>query len=288
MPRDPAGGGPSLSLAFPKPGRTMKIVLGVLAGAAVLGAVVSNWLPGSPEALTWFTYDVGSFSRPWTLVTSGLVTSPREPAHVLFALFGLYIFGTDLEKRWGAGRFVRFLIVSVLLGNVVVTGVDLAFMVSGASIFHPGAVFGPGAAVAGLAAAWARERADERVALFLLPPMSGRTLFWVTVGFFCGVSILFSQQTPHGAFAPVGGVLAGVLLTGSAGRPSPLRSFWLRLRLGSLKRQKKALTVEDILESKPRPAKRPLRGGPPLRVLEGGLDDDLKNRKPPKDKRHLN
>jgi hypothetical protein len=30
------------------------------------------------------------------------------------------------------------------------------------------------------------------------------------------------------------------------------------------------------------------RGGPPLRVVVGGLDEDLEKRKPPKDKRYLN
>ena len=38
----------------------------------------------------------------------------------------------------------------------------------------------------------------------------------------------------------------------------------------------------------PRAPKRSSKGGPPLRVVQGGLDDDLKNRKPPKDKRYLN
>jgi hypothetical protein len=54
-----------------------------------------------------------------------------------------------------------------------------------------------------------------------------------------------------------------------------------------MRRQGNALTVESLTGSdRPRAPKR--KGGPPLRVVQGGLDDDLKNRKPPKDKRYLN
>ena len=63
-------------------------------------------------------------------------------------------------------------------------------------------------------------------------------------------------------------------------------------RLGerTSRRKGSAVSVESILDpreaTRPRAAKR--KGGPPLRVVPGGLEDDLKNRKPPKDKRFLN
>ena len=44
--------------------------------------------------------------------------------------------------------------------------------------------------------------------------------------------------------------------------------------------------VEDVLE--PKPKRRPRPGAPPLRVVSGGLEDVLKKRTPPKDKRYLN
>jgi hypothetical protein len=74
-----------------------------------------------------------------------------------------------------------------------------------------------------------------------------------------------------------------------------MRTLYLKAKLAFLRRQRGALRVEDVLaqgtssrraQSSPRRASRP--GAPPLRVVQGGLDDVLKNRKPPKDKRYLN
>jgi hypothetical protein len=51
------------------------------------------------------------------------------------------------------------------------------------------------------------------------------------------------------------------------------------------------ITVEQLLSDdppRPRPSVRRSGKAPPLRVVPGGLEDDLKNRKPPKDKRYLN
>jgi hypothetical protein len=92
------------------------------------------------------------------------------------------------------------------------------------------------------------------------------------------------QGTPEGAASLFGGILSGILFGGT---PSVVRSAWLRVKLAFMRRQGHALTVESITGSdRPRAPKR--KGGPPLRVVQGGLEDDLKNRKPPKDKRYLN
>jgi hypothetical protein len=123
--------------------------------------------------------------------------------------------------------------------------------------------------------------------MFFLP-MSGKTLYWLTIGLAL-LSLLFLQGTPEGALAPLGGIATGILL---AGNPSPVRALWLRFRLGRLRRQGGGITVEQLLEgdTPARPRTTPRRGGkaPPLRIVQGGLEEDLKNRKPPKDKRYLN
>jgi hypothetical protein len=74
------------------------------------------------------------------------------------------------------------------------------------------------------------------------------------------------------------------------GTPSPMRSVWLRVKLALLRRKGHTLTVESITGGgeRPRAPKRSSKSGPPLRIVQGGLDEDLKNRKPPKDKRYLN
>jgi DNA-binding transcriptional LysR family regulator len=88
---------------------------------------------------------------------------------------------------------------------------------------------------------------------------------------------------PEGVVAPFGGLIAGLLFGGT---PSLARTAWLHARLALLRRQSPNVRVQDILSRKP--SRRPRPGAPPLRVVPGGLEEALKKRTPPKDKRYLN
>jgi membrane associated rhomboid family serine protease len=284
-----------IAAALPRPGPTLKVVLGLIAAFAVIGAVVVHWIPGGPagaELYSWLAFQPtellkgGSFPRFWTLVTSGLLTHPEGISHVLWSLLGLYFLAPDLEKRWGGARLIRFLLVSVLIGNLTVLAGT--FLPIGKGVLHPPLVVGPWAAITAIIVAWSKEHAQRQIRFMFVLPMTGRTLFWITVGFAL-LSIVFLQGTPEGALAPFGGVLSGLAFSGS---PSPVRALWLRLRLRSLRRRG-GVTVEDLLDDgapRPRTSSKRTAGGkvPALRILQGGLEEDLKNRKPPKDKRYLN
>lgn len=281
--------GEVVSAAFPRPGRALKAVLIATAVVAIAGAVVVNWAPGGKAGFDIFdavAFDPHRPERVWTWLTSGVLTNPKGFGHALWSLLGLYFLTTDLEKRWGGARLLRFLGASVVLGNLTVLAVSYVPLKN--EIFHPGIAFGPMAAITATAMAWAKENATRQIRLFFFLPISGRTLFWITIGF-AVLALLFMQGAPEGAAAPFGGILAGMALGGT---PSPVHSIWLRLRLARLRRQKHTLTVDSITgapsSDRPRAPKRSSKGGPPLRIVQGGLEEDLKNRKPPKDKRYLN
>jgi len=280
--------------ALPRPGPVLKVILGLIAALAVVSAIVVNWAPGGTrgeEMFLWLAFEPqryleGGFPRVWTLVTSGFLTNPNGVSHAIWSLVGLYFLTTDLEKRWGSARLLRFLGLSVLLGNVfVLAGTFLPIQ---KQVFHPAIAIGPLAAITATAIAWSKDNAHRQIRFMMFLPMSGKTLYWLTIGV-AVLSLLFLQGAPEGALAPIGGVVAGILF---AGTPSPVRSLWLRLKLGSLRRRGGGITVEDLLrgDDLPRPPTTTRRTGkaPPLRILQGGLEEDLKNRKPPKDKRYLN
>lgn len=275
--------------AFPKPGRALKAVLAVIGASALAGAIVVNWAPGPPvgqHLFEWLAFEPDKvLTRPWTLLTSGVLTNPIGIMHALWSLLGLYFLTTDLEDRWGAPRLLRFLAASVIVGNLTVLAAWSLPLST--RLFHPAICFGPIAAITATAIAWSKENRDRKFLLFFVLPLSGRTLFWLTLGISV-LSLVFQQGTYEGAVAPLGGVFAGMLF---GGNPSPVRSVWLRLKLALLRRKAGGgLTVESITGGKPSHAARPKRSskGPPLRVVYGGLEDELKNRKPPKDKRYLN
>ena len=273
-----------IAAALPRPGRALKAVLALIAIFAVVGAILSVWVPGGSKVLAWLVFvPSDALARPWTFVTSGLLTGGLS--HALYSLIGLYFLTPDLEKRWGGGRLVRFLVLSVVFGNLAVLGASHIRLPQ--EIFHPDSTYGPLVMVTATAIAWSKENAHRQIRFMFFIPMSGRTLFWLTIGIAL-MTILFAASAPEGVFGPLGGCVAGMLFGGT---PSPARSAWLRLKLAFLRRGGGGnVSVESILDdppSRPRPtAKR--KGGPPLRVVPGGLEDELKNRKPPKDKRYLN
>ncbi len=275
--------GPQVSVAFPRPGRALWTVLATMAALGIVTALMTTWGGGAESVFGLLVYEPSRplWQQPWTILTSGLLTSPASFGHLLFALVGIYFLGAPLEKRWGAWRFVRFLALAVIVGNLATMLVGRLFP-GAPDRFHPEYAFGPAAAITAIAVAWAREYSDSTVQLFMVLPIRGRTLFWLTVGF-CVLDLVYPAGMPEGVVAPFGGLAVGLLFAGS---PSLVRSTWLHLRLALLRRQSGSVRVEDVLARKP--TRRARSGAPPLRVVSGGLEEVLKKRTPPKDKRYLN
>jgi membrane associated rhomboid family serine protease len=67
-------------------------------------------------------WDTGLF-RPWQLITYAFLHGGLT--HLAFNMFGLWMFGSELERVWGARRMMNFYGVSVLvaaLAQLLVTG----------------------------------------------------------------------------------------------------------------------------------------------------------------------
>jgi membrane associated rhomboid family serine protease len=276
---------PQVMLGFPKPGRALKVVLVAILVLGIFNALLATWVPHGEQVFAALVCDFGKLreGQLWRIVSSGLLTSPDHYGHLFFTLLGLYFLAPDLEKRWGDGRFLRFIGLAVITGNLAVLAVDLLTPDSAQGRFHPQAAYGASAAIAAVAVAWSRLNADRTVNIFFVLPMRGRWLLWVTLAF-CVLDLIYPTAVPEGIVAPFGGVAVGLLLGGT---PSLLRTGWLHLKLAVLRRRAGSLTVDDVLSAKPRRRPRP-SSGPPLRVVQGGLEDALKKRTPPKDKRYLN
>ena len=279
-----------LSQALPRPGPALKAVLIVIGVTWVLSALLVNWVPGGGavfEKLVCST-DTVLAGQVWRLLTAALLTSPGSISHPAFTLIGLYFLSPDLERRWGSARFLRFLALSAVAGFLMAIGFDL-IAPANAPVLHPHIMFGASAAISATAIAWSMANAHLQVRLFMMIPISGRALFWVTIGF-CFLGLLSGGTLTEGAVAPFGGVLTALLL---GGNPSPLRTLYLRIKLAFLRGRTRGVPSAHSIANAPssRPGttgRRPRAGGPPLRVVPGGLEDELKKRKPPKDKRYLN
>jgi membrane associated rhomboid family serine protease len=272
-----------VTFAFPRPGRALKVVLIVIAALGLFEALLATWIPGGEQLFLWLACDVEKVmhGQVWRLLTSGLLTSPESPMHLVFTLIGLYFFSPDLERRWGSWRFVRFLALAVIVGNL--TAIAVGFIAPmHAARFHPALMFGASAATSAVALAWAQMNADAQAYLWFFP-VRGKVFFWLTIGF-CALNLIYPTGIPEGVAAPFGGILVALVL---GGQPSLVRTLYLRAKLFLLRRKSNALRVEDVLRGTP-PTRKPRASSPPLRIVQGGLEDVLRKRKPPKDKRYLN
>ncbi|MGH7330835.1 MAG: rhomboid family intramembrane serine protease, partial [Polyangiaceae bacterium] len=210
-----------VSFALPRIGPALRGVLIAIGVVGIVEAILIAYVPHGVEyfkALACIKEKVLQ-GQVWRLLTAGLLTSPESMGHLIFTLIGLYFLSPDLEKTWGPWRFLRFLAISVVLGFVFTIGLDVISGTGGPAFFHPPLTFGGGAAITAVAIAWSEMHRDQQVQLFFFLPMSGRILFWVTIGFSV-LGLVYPSSVPEGAFAPFAGIITGMLLGGT---PSVLR-----------------------------------------------------------------
>jgi membrane associated rhomboid family serine protease len=256
----------NVSFSFPKPGKGLVGVMLFITVVWVALAVGGNYADADIAAIT--TPFVGSTARPyevWRLVTATFIhdpSGPGSPGHLVTTLLGLYFLGTPLEERWGTRRTLFFLIGSAAFAFFLQTVAGLVPWLAKPTFY------GGLGMVEAVAVAWALSARGQTVRLFFVLPVTPMML--VAFIFIMSVLNLLARNQPQeGLVTPFGGMLAGYLFADG----SPLRRWWLGLRLKKLQQQTAQIRAQS---SKSR------AGGPPLRVIHGGGKD------PPKDKRFLN
>jgi membrane associated rhomboid family serine protease len=79
---------------------------------------------GLPQSLVadWFAVQGQTLVQPWMwwrFLTYGFVHDTSGITHVLFNMFGLYVFGRDVEHRMGQMEFLRFYLLAIVVGGIV-------------------------------------------------------------------------------------------------------------------------------------------------------------------------
>lgn len=171
------------------------IVINVLVflGQAGLG------LPVAPLAL----WPLGPQFMPWQVVTYAFVHAGLP--HLLFNMFGLYMFGADLERVWGPRRFLNYYLICALSAAVAQLGVT---SLTGA--YYP--TVGASGALFGLLLAYAM-LFPRRTIMPLFPPIPMRAPVFVAV--YGALELLLGVTgTLAGIahFAHLGGMAGGYLV----------------------------------------------------------------------------
>jgi len=166
-----------------------------------LGGIVIDWFalwPGGGRGLA-----VLPLSAPWQLVTYSFLHGGIW--HLAFNMFGLWMFGSELERLWGPRRYLACYFSSVL------SGAATQLLVASAMGGLGGPVIGASAGVFGLLLGFAMYFPHRTVVLLFPPiPMPARVfvLVYALLELTLGVT---GTQVGVAHFAHLGGMLGAYL-----------------------------------------------------------------------------
>ncbi len=147
-------------------------------------------------------WPIGPYFMPWQVLSYAFVHAGFT--HLLFNMFGVYMFGSDVERVWGSRRYLIFYLVCALSAAALQL---IVAALSGAS--YP--TVGASGAVFGLLLAFAR-LFPNRVVIPLFPPIPMRAPVFVAVygalELYLGVT---GTQEGVAHFAHLGGLAGGYL-----------------------------------------------------------------------------
>jgi membrane associated rhomboid family serine protease len=150
-------------------------------------------------------WPLGHGFAPWQVVSYAFVHDTRNIAHLFFNMWGLYMFGSPLERFWGARRQLVYYTVSVLSAAIVQ-------IVSAALSGSPYPTVGASGGVFGLLLAFALFFPQTRVMLLFPPIPMPAWLFATLYGALELVLGVTGTQEGVAHFAHLGGMLGGYLL----------------------------------------------------------------------------
>lgn len=235
-----------MQFQFPRLTPTVKKLLLLLGGAFVVLAIVQNL--ASVPAFQWLALDLMGAPAAnyvnwlWQPLTYWLVVPPVPDAlmSLAFTLVGIYFFLSPFEEAYGSKRTLQLAAVGVV--TAVIPCIALSFVVDAT---HPIAGAAP-IALAALGAFPVIARGREILFMFVLPMKS-----WTVILLGLGISALMAvlARDPY-IFVEYSGALGGGVAF----------ARWL--------------TRPRTPRRPDGPFKKKRAGGPDLRVVRGGADDD--------------
>ncbi|MEZ5729035.1 MAG: rhomboid family intramembrane serine protease [Burkholderiaceae bacterium] len=173
----------------------------LIANAAAFAALM---LIGDPLLYSFALWplDTGLF-RPWQLVSYAFLHGGLT--HLAFNLFGVWMFGSDLERVWGPRRFAAFYAASVLVAAVAQLLVTSAMGSDAPTVGASGGLFG---LLGGFAMLF-----PQRRVMLLIPPIPLPAWLFVTLYGLIELTLGVTGSASGVAhFAHVGGLLGGWLV----------------------------------------------------------------------------
>lgn len=173
-------------------------------------AVFVLTLAAPDRVIGWFGLvpeDIIQRGRLWELVTYLFVHSPGDLMHILFNMLAVWMFGTDLERRWGTTAFSKYYFVTGVGAGVSMVLVSLIPWAPLHSVYAVPTI-GASGAVYGLLLAWALIFPSRQILFMLFFPIPARVFVFI-MGAIAFISALGASGGPVANLAHLGGLLVG-------------------------------------------------------------------------------
>lgn len=199
--------------------------------------LLTLFIPGIIVGLFGLTpADVLTRGRLWQLGTYLFIHDPNGILHILFNMLFVWMFGVELERRWGTHAFTKYyFITGVGAGLCVMLGGLLP--VPGAAQSYVSTTIGASGAVYGLMLAWALAFPHRQILFMLIFPIPAR-VFVLIMG---AIAFLYVARGSGGTVSNVahlGGLVIGwVYLKGPRNIRLDLRYRLARWRMERMRRK---------------------------------------------------
>lgn len=181
-------------------GWTPAVKILVIACAVVFFLQKFDEIAGTPSLLQKFglvPYAVTQRYYLWQLVT--YIFLHGGFFHILFNMFGLYMFGSELEATWGTREFAKFFFIC---------GIGAGILTVIASPYSPVAIIGASGAILGLLVAYGVLFPNRQIYIYGIVPIAAK---WLVV-IFAAINLLSIGSNSGVAYVThVGGMLVGFI-----------------------------------------------------------------------------
>lgn len=147
-------------------------------------------------------WPLGPEFAPWQVLTYAFVHA--GPQHLLFNMFGVYMFGSDLERVWGGRRYLLYYLSCALAAAMLQMLVQSLSGADNPTVGASGAIFG-------LLLAFAMVFPERRVMLLFFPVPLRAPVFVTLYGLLELVLGVTGTQQGVAHFAHLGGLVGGFL-----------------------------------------------------------------------------
>ena len=179
--------------------------------------------------------------RVWQLVTYLFLHSSASIGHIVFNMLALWMFGVELERRWGTTFFTKYYFVCGIGAGLCAVAISL-LPFEATALTYEQATIGASGAIYGLLLAWALLFPERRILFMFIFPLSAR-VFVLLIGAIAFVSALQGTGGAVSNVAHLGGLLAGWLYLGG---PKDLQlSLKYRLTRWRMERMRRRFNVHQ-------------------------------------------